>query len=497
MNAQPISPAASQRALSTATHSGNSRGFFSRMSESRFAFFLTRLFSRNRASSILFDLVRIPSETFHEQEIANFLIARFAKLNVKAWKDEHGNLIVLIPGKSEETLFLNAHIDTVPRSARQTAMAEPEVREGKLFARGASDCLAGVAQFLYCLNKILKKGTQPEKSVLLVLDVGEEATKQEDKGFAKFWRDFQNGKHEALRGLDIVAAISGEPTAGESNALNVGVSSAGRVVTEVFYSHRPSDVNLPVYYQFIFEGRQSHAAQPDKGRNVIAAMAAFARQFRDEDVLLAFAGTPSGGRSFDPSVTNITPSAGLLEVRSDTDLTAIRLPQGAVSCKRCYHGYFYPSSALMLAHAAKVMQLNETLAPRIVCGVQAKPSCAPTYLNTQEGRLVVDARLVGEMAPSELTGPITEIAGREIASTPSPAGFTRDESLARLFESLGGRRVHLPYSHMLRLTTLENYVVIAGGRTDQCHLEDEFAAFRQVDACAKTVWKAVKKTIYS
>lgn len=473
----------------------SSRSFFPRLAESRFAFFLTCLFSRNRASSILFDLVRIPSETFHEQELANYLIARFAKLNLNAWKDKHGNLIVLIPGKSKETLFLNAHIDTVPRSAMQRQSAAPRVREGKLFARGTSDCMAGVAQFIYCLNKILEKGSQPEKSVLLVLDVGEEATSQEDKGFVKFWRDFQSGKHDALRELNIVAAISGEPTADESNALNVGVSSPGRVLVEASYSHDASDDDVSVY-RFLFEGIQSHAAQPERGRNVLADMADFASRLPAENVLLAIAGTPSSGTAFDPSVTNIIPSTGLLDVRFNIDLTRIPLPQGAVSCKCWSNGKRYPSSALMLAHAAAVMRLNKTLVTREVCGVQAKPSCAPTYLNSREGKLVIDARIVGEMDASELASPISARVSAQVACKPSPAGFTRDESLARLFETLGATRAHLPYSHMLRFTSIENYVVIAGGRAGQCHLEDEFAAFRQVDACAKTVWNAVEKTIY-
>ena len=60
------------------------------------------------------------------------------------------------PGKKQEILF-NAHLDVVPAP---DAMFEPEIREGKLFGRGSSDCLgnAVVIASLLCANAG-KKGT--------------------------------------------------------------------------------------------------------------------------------------------------------------------------------------------------------------------------------------------------------------------------------------------------------------------------------------------------
>ena len=59
------------------------------------------------------------------------------------------------PGKKQEILF-NAHLDVVPAP---DAMFEPEIREGKLFGRGSSDCLgnAVVIAALLCA-KVGKKG---------------------------------------------------------------------------------------------------------------------------------------------------------------------------------------------------------------------------------------------------------------------------------------------------------------------------------------------------
>ena len=59
------------------------------------------------------------------------------------------------PGKKQEILF-NAHLDVVPAP---DAMFEPEIREGKLFGRGSSDCLgnAVVIAALLCAN-VGKKG---------------------------------------------------------------------------------------------------------------------------------------------------------------------------------------------------------------------------------------------------------------------------------------------------------------------------------------------------
>ena len=111
------------------------------------------------AVKLLKDILEIPSVNGKDDEgaVAEYLDQYFKSYGIESRVDRidetHANVIALIPGESGETEIWNGHLDTVPYGDLDKWETEPwkvEEREGKLFARGASDMKSGLAAIL-CL----------------------------------------------------------------------------------------------------------------------------------------------------------------------------------------------------------------------------------------------------------------------------------------------------------------------------------------------------------
>jgi tripeptide aminopeptidase len=70
-----------------------------------------------RLAELFTDLCRIPSPFGHERECADRVIAELRRMGVQAEEDEHGNLLARISGRSDRSLLLCAHLDTVESNA--------------------------------------------------------------------------------------------------------------------------------------------------------------------------------------------------------------------------------------------------------------------------------------------------------------------------------------------------------------------------------------------
>jgi tripeptide aminopeptidase len=66
-----------------------------------------------RLGELFADLCRIPSPFGHERECADRVIAELRGMGVRAEEDETGNLLARIPGRSDRSVLLCAHLDTV------------------------------------------------------------------------------------------------------------------------------------------------------------------------------------------------------------------------------------------------------------------------------------------------------------------------------------------------------------------------------------------------
>ncbi len=70
-----------------------------------------------RLGELFAALCRIPSPFGHERECADRVIAELRGMGITADEDERGNLLATIPGRSDRTVLLCAHIDTVETDA--------------------------------------------------------------------------------------------------------------------------------------------------------------------------------------------------------------------------------------------------------------------------------------------------------------------------------------------------------------------------------------------
>lgn len=119
-------------------------------------------------------LVKIPSysgdeykaqefvaSTMKEQGIFHDYIYYNDKANTYCERNysERPNVVGLLKGKSQYNFILNAHIDTVPIEDETSWTLPPfggEIREGKLFGRGALDDKAGIAMMLMIAQAFLE-----------------------------------------------------------------------------------------------------------------------------------------------------------------------------------------------------------------------------------------------------------------------------------------------------------------------------------------------------
>jgi tripeptide aminopeptidase len=70
-----------------------------------------------RLAELFTDLCRIPSPFGHERECADRVIAELRRMGAQAEEDDTGNLLARIPGRSDRSLLLCAHLDTVETDA--------------------------------------------------------------------------------------------------------------------------------------------------------------------------------------------------------------------------------------------------------------------------------------------------------------------------------------------------------------------------------------------
>lgn len=195
---------------------------------------------------LLRDLVRArsvwPEDT--EEAAARVVAARLEAAGIRATLDYiapgRPNVLAQIGGGEGPTLLWNAHLDTVPPGHRAAWTADPfggEIRDGKLFGRGASDDKGGVAMMAAAAIAVAR--TPGVRGTLkLSFVVGEETG--------------HVGTRAALgRGLSADLAVVGE----WSGAARIGVGYRGAL-----------------WLAFETTGRAAHGSRPMRGLNAIDVM---------------------------------------------------------------------------------------------------------------------------------------------------------------------------------------------------------------------------------
>lgn len=206
---------------------------------------------RDRATEILRDLVRIDStnvsrEASNERRSEQAVIEHLSDLcsdlgmavslhqvwpgrsNLTAhWPDQH----------ADRSVAFEAHVDTIGVGGMTIDPFAADIRDGKLWGRGACDAKGSLATFLSALTFAKERGQRFADKIYVIATIGEET-----------------GCHGATAlmesGFRVDACIVGEPT-------------GCRVVT----AHKGA-----LWFRLVASGMACHAAMPDNGRNAIYTM---------------------------------------------------------------------------------------------------------------------------------------------------------------------------------------------------------------------------------
>jgi len=114
-----------------------------------------------------------------EAEIQAYVLDFFRRHDISACEQPvmpgRANVIGMLPGRAPgRRIVFEAHSDTAGIEGMTVAPLAAEVRDGRLYGRGACDTKAGLAAMLHAIADLRHSGTVPEAEVWVVAAVDEE-----------------------------------------------------------------------------------------------------------------------------------------------------------------------------------------------------------------------------------------------------------------------------------------------------------------------------------
>ncbi len=196
-------------------------------------------------------LVKIPSEnpldgpvgeTKGERRLAEFVASTLREAGISCELQEsvpgRPNVLARVPGESEETVWFDAHLDTVSAEGMEFEPYQARIEGDLLQGRGAADDKGSIAAMMAALIRLARSGSKPPATVLFTATADEEYKMRGMQGLLD-------------SGVTARAAVIGEPTGLEVVAAHKGV----------------------VRFSVITRGKAAHGSVPDAGENAIYKMA--------------------------------------------------------------------------------------------------------------------------------------------------------------------------------------------------------------------------------
>ena len=252
------------------------------------------------ATAIAQRLVAIPSvnpmgrkvsgDIYSERQMASFIQSYLKKYGIDSeifgTDPIHPNLLAFIDAGCDETIMLEAHMDTVPHDSMTIEPFEPAIKDGQLYGRGSCDTKASLASYLHAVAAVVTSDRRLTRNVILA------AVHDEEYSFA-------GSRELALRKLPATFAVVGEPTS-----------------LDIVYAHKG-------YCRFFIttKGKTAHASTPWLGSNAIYAMSDVLARIRsygdtlaeNPDPLLG-PGTVNVGRILGGEAVNIVAGHCVIEI---------------------------------------------------------------------------------------------------------------------------------------------------------------------------------------
>lgn len=200
---------------------------------------------------LLTDLVSIPSMNpmgrdrggpeYSEERIGNYVAdyLRRNSIEVKTYDVAPGrpNVIGYVNAGAEQTVMLEAHLDTVHADNMTIDPFLPGIVDGKLFGRGACDTKASLAAFMYTAASLALDPRALKYNIVIA------AVSDEEYGFS-------GARKAVANGLKADFGIVGEPTQLRIIRAHKGV----------------------LRWKIVTTGKAAHSAYPERGDNAIYTM---------------------------------------------------------------------------------------------------------------------------------------------------------------------------------------------------------------------------------
>jgi acetylornithine deacetylase/succinyl-diaminopimelate desuccinylase family protein len=221
-----------------------------------------------KISVLLQELVKIPSPNppGDTRAVADFVADALEKQGIRATcirKDEAAvNVVGRIKGSGGgKSLLLNAHLDTVPVGDTSKWTVDPfggELRSGRLYGRGATDCKGGAAAIVSAAQAVLKAQLPLRGDIILTLVAGEETLSEEGTAY------LLKGGYADADGVIIAESSTLPSEKGRPPLLQIFIASRGMALFEI-----------------TSEGKSVHAKVAPTGINAIEKMAKIIEAFQN------------------------------------------------------------------------------------------------------------------------------------------------------------------------------------------------------------------------
>ncbi len=196
-------------------------------------------------------------EICYEQRVTDLLADLFAHRRLATFRDtaipatsvapDRDNLLAYLPGRPDgPTIMLEAHQDTVPVIGMTIDPFAAELREGRIWGRGACDVKGGMAAMLTAFFSLAERPISDRPHLIMACAVNEEHGFSGSKRLKQLWTDARCPFMTAPPDKILVA----EPT-----ELNVVVAHKG-----------------VVRWRCRTRGRATHSSSPAEGINAIYRM---------------------------------------------------------------------------------------------------------------------------------------------------------------------------------------------------------------------------------
>lgn len=152
-------------------------------------------------------------------------------------------------GPDRPTILWDAHQDTVPVEGMTIPPFDPQIRDGRLYGRGACDVKGGLAAMLSAFARLLRERPAEASNIVLSCTCDEEATQLGVRDLIRLWGP--DAGRSKLLCTPPLAAVVAEPTD-----------------LDVVVAHRGA-----TRWKIRTKGRACHSSDPTQGINAIYRMA--------------------------------------------------------------------------------------------------------------------------------------------------------------------------------------------------------------------------------